>query len=383
MLRNNRKERLDMSELFKERLEKMSQIIAKANSEGRILNIVLNHIDPDAMGSGYGLRHFLRHSGVPNARIRVLFTGEAGAEQNRIIIDRYSLMTHMLPLEKFWPSSGKDSYDNSNDVYLLIDSSSPDDRRLLAAAGKIQPIIIIDHHSNPAPEETAESFVWIEHVGACSTMVVNLLTRAGMFDFSKEAGDDVFVPVLLALGIRSDTHDLVANVTIEDLTAYTAVSKLANQADLKALIRIPKSKSRVAVEDYARAHRYQSGLRLVSCAGYIGSNYVYLAEIANDMLDWQGVSVVVVFGLTSECQIVFSIRSTDITLHSPLNQTLRREFGNGCGVKRSEDGLLLEGGGQINIGMNLANNWENREKFLEVIFTHMQNIFLSDELRLQ
>lgn len=370
-----------MSEISKERLEKLLSIIAQNRDAGKVFNIVLNHIDPDSMGSGYGLRHLLRHLDIPNAKIRILYTGEPGAEQNRMIIDRYSLMNHMLSLERFWPDGGKDSYDNSNDVYLLIDSSSPDDKRLLSMAGKIHPIVVIDHHSNPAPEETVDNFVWVERVGACSTMIVNLLAQTGLLDFSKEAGDDVFVPVLLALGIRSDTHDLVANIIIEDLTAYAAVSKLANKADLKSLIRIPKSKARVAAEDYARIHRLQSGLRLVACAGYIANNYVYLAEIANDMIDWQGVSVVVVFGLNDERQIVFSIRSTDITLHSPLNQTLRREFGNSCGVKRSEDGSLLEGGGQVGIGMNLANDWENREKFLEVITKHMQNIFLSDELR--
>lgn len=364
-----------------ERLQKLVSGFEKDKVAGRVFNVVLSHIDPDSIGSGFGMRHFLRRLGIPNARLRIIYSGEAGGEQNRMIIDRYSLMTHMLPLERFWPDGSKDSYDNSNDVYIFVDSSSPDDKRLSVAAGKINPIAVIDHHKNPAPEENENNFVWLANVGACSTMIVELLEQAGLLSFSKEAGDDLFVPVLLALGIRSDTHGLVANITSDDLDAYAKVYNLCNKEDLRSLIQIPKSKAYVAVEDYARAHRIQSGLRLVSCAGYVGNNSVYVAEIANEMANWLGVSVAVVFGMTDDRSIVFSIRSTDITLHSPLSRTMEKEFGNGCGVKRSDDGRYLEGGGKYSIGMNLAQNWKNRDKFFEVVIEHFQNIFLSDELQ--
>ncbi len=362
-------------------LNQYSKVVEVNKTAGKVFNAVMNHFDPDSLSSVYALRHDLRRRGVPNSNIRILYTGEPGAEQNQVIIDRYSLMSHMMPLERCWPDGSKDSYDNSNDVYILLDSCSPDDGRLEVAAGKIKPIIVIDHHNGMAPEQTEDNFIWVERGGACATMMVSLLDKAGHLNFSKEKGDDMFLPVLLALGIRIDTHDLVDNITSEDWAAYARVYDLANKADLKALIRIPKSKARVAAEDYARNNRVQSGLRLVSCAGYVGKSYVYIAEIANEMVDWQGVSVVVVFGMTDDRKIVFSIRSTDVTLHSPLNQTLQREFNKNCGVKRSEDGSLLEGGGQCCIGMNLAGDWDNREDFLKVIMKQMQNIFLSDELR--
>jgi nanoRNase/pAp phosphatase (c-di-AMP/oligoRNAs hydrolase) len=313
--------------------------------------------------------------------MRILYTGQPGAEQNQVIIDRYGLTTHMFPLERFWPDGGKESYDNSNDVYILVDSCSPDDGRLGPAAGKIKPIIVIDHHCGMAPDQTDDNFIWIERVGACATMMVSILDKGGYLDFSKEKGDDMFLPVLLALGIRVDTNDLVDNMTQEDWSAYSRMYELANKTDLKALIRIPKSKARVAAEDYARNHRKANGLRLVSCAGHIGKNYVFVAEIANEMIDWQGVSVAVVFGLTHDRKIVLSIRSTDITLHSSLSQILHDEFGNGQGVKRSEDGSRLEGGGQINIGFDLSRNWENQEAYLQVIMKQMEMIFLNDTHR--
>lgn len=359
-----------------ERLAKLQKVIEANKVNNKTFNIVLNHIDPDSIGCGFALKHLLRHSGVPNARIRVLYVGEPGEEQNEMIIDRYSLTQHLLKLNEFWPTN------NGNDVYALVDSSNPNDHRLGAVAGKINPIIVIDHHSNPAPVETEDSFIWIEQLGACSTMLVQLLQSLGLASFAKEANDDLFVPVLLALGIHADTHGMTAHITGDDLTAYTEVYRICDQKDLKALIQVQESPAYVAAEDYARSHRSQNGLRLVACAGCIsGKKSVYIAKIINKMLNWRGVSVAVVYALTDDRRLIFSVRSTDITLHSPLNQILRREFGNSAGVKRSEDGSLLEGGGQIDLAMNFATDPETREKFLEVMAKHMENIFMSDELR--
>lgn len=364
-----------MLSLSAERFEKLQAIVRKNLGAGKAFNIVLNHIDPDSLSCGFAFKHFLRRLGVTNSCIRILFVGEAGEEQNEMVIDRYGLNRHMLPLEEFFSKT------NGNDIFVLVDSGNPNDGRLRSVSGKFQPTIVIDHHATAAPEETEDSFIWMERCGSCATMLFLLLEEAGFLDFSPDNGDDMFVPVILAFGIYTDTHNLI-NAGEEDVTAYTVLAKLGSRTDLSRLIHIQESPAFVAAEDYARNHRYHDGLRLVACAGCIPANkIVYVAKIANKMIGWRGVSLAVVFAVTGDKKIIFSIRCSDTSMHSPLSAMLRREFGDSAGVKVSDDGLLLEGGGHINMQLNLIRNDSISNKFVEVITELMRDIFLCDELR--
>jgi nanoRNase/pAp phosphatase (c-di-AMP/oligoRNAs hydrolase) len=361
--------------LLAERLEKLIVVVKKNLEAGKAFNIVLNHIDPDSLACGFAFKHFLRRIGVTNSCIRILFVGEAGEEQNEMMIDRYGLIRHMLPLEEFFLKT------NGNDVFVLVDSGNPNDGRLRSVSGKFQPTIVIDHHAASAPDETDESFIWMDRCGSCATMLFQLLKQTGNLVFSQENGDDMFVPVLLALGVYADTHNLL-DANEEDVTAYTTLANLGSRQDLSRLIHIQESPAFVAAEDYARSHRYHDGLRLIACAGHIpGNKMVYVAKICNKMIGWRGVSLAVVFAVLSDKKIIFSIRCTDTSMHTPLSATLRREFGDSAGVKISDDGLLLEGGGHIHMQLNLLRNQSISDKFLEVITELMRDIFLCDELR--
>lgn len=364
-----------MLSLSNERFEKLQAIVRKNLEAGKAFNIVLNHIDPDSLSCGFAFKHFLRRLGVTNSCIRILFVGEAGEEQNEMVIDRYGLNRHMLPLEDFFAKT------NGNDIFILVDSGNPNDGRLRSVSGKFQPTVVIDHHATAAPEETDDSFIWMERCGSCATMLFLLLEKAGYLDFLPDNGDDMFVPVLLALGVHADTHKLL-DANEEDVTAYTTLANLGSRTELSRLIHIQESPAFVAAEDYARNHRYYDGWRLVACAGQIPSNkMVYVAKIANKMIGWRNVSLVVVFAVLSDKKIIFSIRCTDMSMHTQLSAILRCKFGDSAGVKISDDGLLLEGGGHVNMQLDLLSNPATREKFLEVLTEYMRDVFLCDELR--
>ncbi|MFA6525973.1 MAG: DHH family phosphoesterase [Candidatus Buchananbacteria bacterium] len=357
-------------------LAQLLKVVEKIKADSKVINIIANHLDPDSIASAFALKHLLRHLGIPNARIRILYCGVPGEKQNEMIIQRFSLFQHMLPLDEFWPKI------NGNDVFAFVDCSNPNDGRLGAAAGKINPIIVVDHHQNPAPIETEDNFIWVETYGACSTMLTKLLNEVGLMTFKKEVGDDLFVTLLLTLGIYSDTHGLLANVTDDDSTSYFNVLSLSDKQALRNLTNIQDSRVYVETENYARNHCIIDGLRLVACAGYLPSTRkVYVAKLANMMSNWDGITVAVVFAIIDDCNLVFSIRSTDSGLQATLNDVLQRKFKNSFGLKMSDDNLRLEGGAQIHLGIDLAADEKVRDQYLELVTGYMRNIFFGNDLR--
>lgn len=358
-----------------QQLKKVAEVIKEEN---KTVNIIMNHSDPDMFGSAWALKHILRKLGIPNARIRILATGEVGEKQNQMIIDRFGLSQHIIKLADYWPKL------NGNDLYAFVDASNPNDGRLGEAyVGKMTPIIVIDHHTSPAPEETGDNFIWVQKGGACATMLAKLLTEAGMMKFSKEEGDDLFVPVLLTLGIYGDTSGLLKCVTDDDVSAYISVYQLSNKQDLHVLTNIPDSEKFVEAENYARMHCIKDGLRLISCAGYLPSNrsQVWVSKFANMMVNWENITIAVVFAVDDDCRLVFSIRSTDLGLITILDDVLHRKFQNSFGLKISDDGMRLEGAAQIGMRIDLAADVETREKHLEVVTTYMKKIFFGNDMR--
>ena len=99
-----------------DKVERLKQIVAARINGNNWMYLIINHIDPDALGAAFGMKHFFKRIGVD--RVRILYCGDAGNDQNRFIINDMGLMEKMSPLSEIFESF------TERDVFALFDSCS-------------------------------------------------------------------------------------------------------------------------------------------------------------------------------------------------------------------------------------------------------------------
>jgi len=303
-----------MNTTAKERSEHLKQVIEKMS--GRLL-IVLTQPDPDAF-SVFGLEAIVKKLN-PELSVEIGYAGKFGHPQNRTIVKRLKLDAKMKKLE--------DLDLTKFDHFALVDSSSLSDNRapVLTSifANKI-PTIVIDHHEGDNIEETDDVFIWRDFgVGAASTLVVELMRELG-FVFNDENKD---LAIILALGIRTDTKDLV-NTTERDVSAYGFVATHLSSNDLMPYISYDLAPSfyehrlrtlqEVRIED----------TRLVTNVGFISSDDGdEIAILADEFIRRRGIDLVLVWGIVDRKEVRISARASAPDF--PLNEFLKKHFGGG------------------------------------------------------
>ena len=334
----------------------------------KTLHIFIAQVDPDAIGAAFGLAHIvdmLRAETDIEAGVQILYGGEIGHPQNRTIINKYDLKRRIKPITE----ELLESLDLNNNVIAIVDSSSISDARL-SESTNIHPQIVIDHHRDSDITELKDTFVWIEDVGSASTMITELLQELNV-----EFEESAHVPMLLTLGIYTDTKKLVS-ASLRDRNAYSFVAKSISQVEYAQLINYPLPDSHFENLSCAIQRRKQATSQVLTNIGLVTpEERDDLSTIADYLLRMDGVSLVVVWGIVDKT-VHISARSTDIT--TPLDEFLRKRFGPSSGAKFMSDGHS-EGGARIKLDLGFWLSEATQDAVEEMVSRRLEELMFNGQ----
>lgn len=341
-----------------ERIERIKQIVN--NNAGAGINIIIAQVDPDAIGSALGLSYIIRSMG---GKSTIWFSGGVGHPQNRSIINRYDLTKIMRPIEecKFDGAEG----------YALVDSSLLVDSRMeQELEGDTAPVIIVDHHRNNIDEED-DKLIWVEDVGSACTLIIELIKEMKL-----EFPDNCeHIPVLLAMGIYSDTKKLV-NAGDRDISAYNFIIRGVSPQEFSDLIDYPLPGTYFDNLHTALGNAVISGSRLVAHIGQVtvrqGDD---LSTIADILIRRDSITLAVVWGIVNN-QLRFSARNDDIT--TPLDDFLKECFGENSGAKLTPDGHG-EGGGLIDLDLGFLKGDDALNEIIALVKKRMETVIFESK----
>jgi len=328
-------------------VEKFKKIVNSI--QGSTVNILMTQVDPDALASAFAMS-FLIRSIRGNCTIRIFFAGTISHRQNLTLCNHLGLYDRMRPVSEM-------KEDDFIKNLILVDSSMTVDGRCLHGR-KLCPIIVIDHHFGGDIADTDDKFVLIEKIGASSTLVLELCEACGI----KIGEVDQFIPILLAIGIYTDTLGLTA-FTDRDLVAYGKVASASDQQELMYMFNYPLHDSNYMNMKLALGNVCRHGAHLITNIGPIESKESDdISTVADFLIRMDGVSLVIVWAmLKDKREVRISARSTDSSLD--LCSFLRERFGNSCGSKPTPD-RKSSGGGTISLDLGF---WLNHHTIPEAV----------------
>lgn len=311
-------------------MEKFKEIVANLKGD---LAIFATAVDPDAIASALALRHIIEHLNSHQEKqfkITIFYGGIVGHPQTRAMFSTYSLHEHVHPSENF--DRSKFSHIALVDSSKLIDSRCP-------AINNIEPLIVIDHHSESSIPESQNTFIWIESVNATATLITELARELKLSLPS-------YILTLLALGIYSDTKGMEKAEPREYKALAWLMEKEGVSISFGKLIAYTLPQSYYAQEKLAYKNYIREKSWLLTNIEFISSsNGDNIATIADKFTRQEGVSLVIVFGIIDNSYVRISVRSNDVAV--PISEILKR-FGKSTGFKTTSNGKG-EGGARINL----------------------------------
>ena len=309
----------------------------------RLAVVAHDNPDPDAIASAVALQ---RVAVASSCEATVYHYGSIDHQENRALVNLLG-----FDLTRLDPGTEPDA-----DGVALVDHSRPGVNDGLPEGQEVD--VVIDHHPPRGPVEGR--FVDLRsEAGATSTLLVDYLDYFGM----RPATD---LATALLFGIRTDTREFRRGVSSMD---FEAGAWLLPDADLGTLERVGSpSIGTDTFETIAAAirNRREEGEVVLSCAGQLTERDA-LAQAADRLVDMEGVSTAVVYGVM-ESTIHVSARSRDQELD--LGAALREAFG----PVGSAGGHADMAGAQITLGVLEA--VEDEESLLDVVEAFVDNRFL-------
>jgi len=334
-------------------VDKLRRVIDEAAENGPF-SILVAQIDPDAIGSAFGMQEVLSQFGAPS---NIYYQGKVGHPQNEALCNKFGLMGRMRPLprrfgagpdEDIDPEQARMEFNDALTNVVLVDSSRAQDSRL---PFPIAPVIVVDHHGQSDMEESVNTFVWVdESAGSASTMMAELLSKVTPENWEFKPD----LALMLALGIYTDCKNNTRTGERDD-QAYAWVKKYANNTDLTTLVNYKRPFSFLknlarAVAYVERFDTYRKG-RILGGLGRIPEKQSDdLAMVADELLRTVGAPLAVTWALVEKKErdtgeIALNIRvcarSEDYTTN--LAEALGARFGRKSGAKTLPDGSA-EGG---------------------------------------
>lgn len=344
-------------ETLKKRIAVITEIVE--NHKNSRINILIAQVDPDAIGAAIGLSYIIKSLGGKTA---IWYCGGLGHPQNRSIVNRYDLVRIMKKIVDYVHEDG--------DIFALVDSSAIDDSRLGELKGKIDPMIVIDHHRSSTAEADGK-MIWVEDMGSTCTMVIELINAMEL-----EIPDNLeYIPILLAMGIYTDTKSLI-NINDRDLSAYNSISRQVPPQEFGDLVRYPLPSTFFNNFSLALHNVVIIGSRLVTNIGVVTQRQGDdLSTIADMLIRWDGISLVVVWGIVDN-KIRFSARNDDIS--TPLDELLKECFGDRSGAKLTPDGQG-EGGGLIELNLGFLQGDDVQTELIAMIKKRMETLIFGSK----
>lgn len=314
------------------RVERLRRVVAEHAEKGPFA-IIVAQIDPDAIGSAFGMQEVFNLLGASSS---IYYMGRVGHPQNEALCNKLGLMGRMRPMPAEKPLNA-----------VLVDSSRAKDSRVPYV---LSPVVVVDHHGRSDVEETEDTFVWVdETAGSACTMVSEILSEITpeKWEFKPD------LALMLAMGIYTDTQS-TTRAGDRDNQAFAWVKRYASATDLTALVNYKRQFSFLknlsrAVHYIEKHDTYRQG-RILGGLGRIPEKQGDdLAMVADELLRTVGAPLAVTWAVvetkTQTGEIVPKVRvcarSEDYTTN--LSEALRNRFGDKSGAKILPDGSAAGG----------------------------------------
>ncbi len=277
----------------------------EANKGRKLAIVVHDNPDPDAISSALALKTIATSF---NVLADIIYHGEIGHQENKAFVN-------LLGIDLYRAEDvGFTGYEN----LALVDCSVPGANNSLPPETHVN--IIIDHHPIPDAEIDAEFIDIRPNVGAAATILTKYLQELNV-DINSD------LATALLYGIRTDTLDFKRNTDSADLSAASYLYPLSDHDVLEQLERPSMSIETLDVLGEAINRRQVVGSYLLSNVGSI-RNRDTLPQAADYLLNLEGISTSIVFGVTEE-KIYISGRSNDIRVN--LGDIMKHAFGEDAG----------------------------------------------------
>ena len=347
------------------RVDKLRRIVEERAPEGPF-SILIAQIDPDAIGSAFGMQEVLSQLGHTS---HIYYQGRVAHPQNEMLCSKLGLMSRMRALPG--PREVLDAMSVAPDItnVVLVDSSKKKDSRL---PFDVDPVIVVDHHEKSDIDDSDEIFLWLdEEAGSASTMVAELLSEITpeKWEFKSD------LALMLALGIYTDCKSNTRSGERDD-QAYAWVKRYTDNAALSDLVNYKRKFSFLkhlarAVAYVDKYDTYRQGRILAGLGRIPEKSGDDLAMVADELLRTVGCPLAVTWAMVDtkdpdsgeiSAKIRVCARSEDYTTN--LGETLGARFGDKSGAKTLPDGTA-EGGALFELpGMG---PWLKDEEMEEIV----------------
>jgi nanoRNase/pAp phosphatase (c-di-AMP/oligoRNAs hydrolase) len=245
--------------------------------------------DPDALASGYALKHLFKR--LLRVDATLAFTGSVGRAENRAMM-RY-LRIQMVPAYKV-------SYAH-HDLVIVVDTS-PGTGTCRLPEG-VTPDVVVDHHPGPGTNGPVRFSMVDTSYGATSTLVGEMLLVNGI-------PIPVRVATALAYGIETDTQGLARNVGPVDERVFAALYAMADKRLLARIqrARVPQAYFQALEHGLARAEVHGDAV-----STYLGEieHPDIVAEVADLLFRLEGMRWAIVTGVHGHV-LYASLRALDM-----------------------------------------------------------------------
>ena len=319
--------------------EKLKKLLAVLAGHTRMLIVMQDHPDPDAMGAAVALRRLVNMR--TDIRCSLTHGGCVGRGENRALA-RY-LGLNLLPIE----TVTLDHFD----VVAMVDAQPGTGNQSLPV--ERYPDLVIDHH--PCQDRSRQSrFTDIRRqYGATSTI---------LFEYLTEAKVDIDAPLATALlyGIRSDTQDLGREAIAADVAAIEKLYPMANKRMLSVIQRgsVPRDYFRLLSIALSNARQYDTAI-----ITHLGTtdNADMVGEVADLFLREEHTQWTLCMGFV-KTSMILSLRTNGETLSA--EQVIKHVVAR----RGTGGGHLTYAGGQIPLEKQTKSAAVELERFVRLRF---------------
>jgi nanoRNase/pAp phosphatase (c-di-AMP/oligoRNAs hydrolase) len=222
----------------------VERLLDELNGVRGLLIMIHDHPDPDALASGWVLRHLLRHK--LGLRATLAYEGIVGRAENRAMVDHLR-----IPLVPF---AEVDPY--RYDAIALIDTQPATGNNSLPA--DLLPRVVVDHHPmRPATRPVPFCDVRPDY-GATATIVTEYLQVSGL-DLPPRYATALFY------AIRSETQNLGRDSANPDTQAFLSLFPRVDNRVISRIEQAPLSRRYLGLLDGAfRATRLYGDLAITT-----------------------------------------------------------------------------------------------------------------------
>lgn len=250
--------------------------------------------DPDAIGSQMGIGWLMKK--VYNADVDMFISGEISHPQN-LTMEKL-LSPKLIPLEECKP----DQYD----LRILVDTIPSNS----GACPDMRYDIVIDHHLE-VPVVNGDNYLFINlHTGSCCGTVYNLIRYHG-YTFEEEVDYDQQVATAMMVGIYTDTCGMLGDRNTEyDREAFNGLFNFRNPEALKEIAKFKRPKQWITLKAAAANEAItEDGVSVVGLGMVSLKHRDIIADMADEMLLWDGVNLSIAFALVDGDTLQGSVRS--------------------------------------------------------------------------